>query len=117
MRSASKLIESLDMAQPTLSLCAKTSSAVPHPADGWCERDSARRRSAPLCRYRWCQPSSRPIRELMRKGPTYIGGFVGSFGGSFIPSLWGAGQLSMSSIVFFVIGGVVGIWIAYRLLV
>ncbi len=27
----------------------------------------------------------------------------------------GAGQLSLSSVVFFVIGGFVGIWIAYRL--
>ena len=40
---------------------------------------------------------------------------MGSFGGSFIPSLWGAGQLSMSAIAFFVIGGMVGIWFAYRL--
>ena len=53
----------------------------------------------------------------MRKGPTYMGGFVGSFGGSLIPSLWGAGQLSISSLVFFMIGGMVGIWLAYRLLV
>ena len=50
----------------------------------------------------------------MRKGPTYTGGFVGGTIGSFIPSLWGAGQLSLSSIVFFMIGGFVGIWIAYR---
>ncbi len=54
---------------------------------------------------------------LMRKGPTYIGGFVGGLIGSFIPSLWGAGQLSMSSLLFFMIGGFCGIWIAYRLFV
>ena len=53
--------------------------------------------------------------ELVRKGPTYTGGFVGGTTGSFIPSLWGAGQLSLSSVVFFMIGGFVGIWIAYRL--
>jgi uncharacterized membrane protein YeaQ/YmgE (transglycosylase-associated protein family) len=52
---------------------------------------------------------------VVSKGPTYVGGFVGSLGGSFIPSLWGAGQLSMSSLLFFVVGGVVGIWVAYRL--
>jgi len=46
-----------------------------------------------------------------------MGGFVGSFVGSLIPSLWGAGQLSISSLVFFVIGGIVGVWLAYRLLV
>ncbi|MGD1049957.1 MAG: hypothetical protein ABR947_02665 [Solirubrobacteraceae bacterium] len=51
----------------------------------------------------------------MRKGPTYVGGFVGSFGGSFIPSIWGAGQLSASSIALFVIGGIAGVWLAYRL--
>jgi uncharacterized membrane protein YuzA (DUF378 family) len=50
----------------------------------------------------------------MRKGPTYVGGFVGSFGGSLIPTLWGAGQLSMSSIALFLIGGFAGIWVAYR---
>jgi hypothetical protein len=54
---------------------------------------------------------------LVRKGPTYIGGFVGGLIGSFIPSLWGAGQLSISSVVFFMIGGFFGIWIAYRLFV
>jgi hypothetical protein len=31
-----------------LSLSAKTGSAVPHPSDGWCERDSGRCRSAPF---------------------------------------------------------------------
>ncbi len=54
---------------------------------------------------------------LMRKGPTYIGGFVGGLIGSFVPSLWGAGALSVSSLVFFMIGGFFGIWIAYRLFV
>jgi uncharacterized membrane protein YeaQ/YmgE (transglycosylase-associated protein family) len=51
----------------------------------------------------------------MRKGPTYTGGFVGSFAGSLIPSLWGAGQFSPWSLLFFMIGGVLGIWLAYRL--
>jgi hypothetical protein len=51
----------------------------------------------------------------MSKGPTYVGGFLGSTIGSFVPSVWGAGQLSMSSIVFFAIGGVLGVWVAYRL--
>jgi uncharacterized membrane protein YeaQ/YmgE (transglycosylase-associated protein family) len=55
--------------------------------------------------------------ERMRKGPTYVGGFVGSFAGSLIPSLWGAGQLSMSSMLSFMIGGIAGVWIAYRLFV
>jgi hypothetical protein len=49
------------------------------------------------------------------QGPTYTGGFLGSLVGSFVPMLWGAGQFSMSSMVFFVIGGLAGIWLAYRL--
>jgi hypothetical protein len=51
----------------------------------------------------------------MFKGPTYAGAFIGSCIGSFIPSIWGAGQLSMSSVLFFFLGGVAGIWLAYRL--
>ena len=53
--------------------------------------------------------------ERVRKGPTYTGGFVGGTIGSFIPTLWGAGQLSLPSVAFFMIGGFVGIWLAYRL--
>ena len=55
--------------------------------------------------------------ELVRTGPTYAGGFIGGTIGSFIPSLWGAGQHSLSSVVFFMIGGFVGIWIVHRLFV
>ncbi len=51
----------------------------------------------------------------MRKGPTYVGAGVGSFVGSFVPVLWGAGQFSMSSLLFFMIGGILGVWVAYRL--
>jgi uncharacterized membrane protein YuzA (DUF378 family) len=51
----------------------------------------------------------------MSKGPTYAGGSLGSIAGSLIPSLWGAGQLSMWSLLFFMIGGIVGVWTAYRL--
>jgi hypothetical protein len=51
----------------------------------------------------------------VRKGPTYVGATVGSIAGSFVPSLWGAGQLSGWSIVFFMIGGIVGVFTAYRL--
>ncbi len=42
-----------------------------------------------------------------------LGGSIGSF----IPSLWEAGQLSISSVVFFMMGRLFGIWIAYRLFV
>ncbi len=51
----------------------------------------------------------------MRKGPTYMGGSLGSIGGSMVPGLWGAGQLSLWSLLFFMIGGFAGVWVTYRL--
>ncbi len=51
----------------------------------------------------------------MFKGPTYAGAFIGSLIGSLIPSIWGASQLSMASVLFFLLGGLAGIWLAYRL--
>lgn len=53
--------------------------------------------------------------STMLKGPTYIGGFLGSLVGSVVPSIWGAGQLSLASMAFFMLGGFFGIWLAYRL--
>ena len=50
----------------------------------------------------------------MSKGPTYIGGAVGSTLGSFVPGIWGAGQFSMWSMAFFFVGGFVGIWLAFK---
>ncbi|MEH1839681.1 MAG: hypothetical protein V7L20_13125 [Nostoc sp.] len=43
-----------------------------------------------------------------------IGMFIGSTIGSYIPALWGGSVLSFTSIVFSVIGGLVGIWLGYR---
>lgn len=43
-----------------------------------------------------------------------IGMFVGSTIGSYIPALWGGSVLSFTSIIFSVIGGLVGIWLGYR---
>ncbi len=51
----------------------------------------------------------------MRRGPTYIGGFAGSLAGSLIPGLWGDGQMSPASLLFFLLGGIAGVLIAYRL--
>ena len=45
----------------------------------------------------------------------WIGMTVGTVVGSFIPLLWGAGELSMSSIIFSAIGGFAGIWLGFRL--
>ncbi|WP_335150925.1 hypothetical protein [Nostoc sp.] len=43
-----------------------------------------------------------------------IGMFVGSTIGSYIPALWGGSLLSFTSIFLGVIGGLVGIWLGYR---
>jgi hypothetical protein len=39
---------------------------------------------------------------------------IGSLVGGYIPTLWGAGILSMSGILLSGIGGFVGIWVGYR---
>jgi len=44
-----------------------------------------------------------------------IGLVVGSALGSYAPMLWGAGWLSLSSVLLGGIGGLLGIWGGYRL--
>lgn len=43
-----------------------------------------------------------------------IGMFLGSTVGSYVPVLWGGSILSITSIVFSVIGGILGIWLGYQ---
>lgn len=45
----------------------------------------------------------------------WIGLFIGSTIGSFIPDLWGAGILSFSSILLSGIGGILGIYVGFKL--
>ncbi len=45
----------------------------------------------------------------------WIGVFVGSTVGSYVPNLWGAGFFSFSSVLFSAIGAFIGIWLGYRL--
>ncbi len=40
---------------------------------------------------------------------------VGLFLGSFVPMLWGAGELSFSSLIFSTLGGFLGIWVGFKL--
>jgi uncharacterized membrane protein YeaQ/YmgE (transglycosylase-associated protein family) len=40
---------------------------------------------------------------------------IGSFIGGFIPDLWGAEFLSLSSVIWSGFGGAFGIWVAYKL--
>ena len=57
----------------------------------------------------------------MHTGPTmtkkFIWGglFLGSTVGGYLPSLWGGNMLSLSGILLSFIGGLVGIWLGYRL--
>lgn len=42
---------------------------------------------------------------------TIIGGTIGGY----IPSLWGSGYFSFSSVIFNALGALVGIWIGFKL--
>jgi hypothetical protein len=46
---------------------------------------------------------------------TTVGLLVGSTIGSFIPMLWGASELSFSSLFFGAIGAIAGIYVGFRL--
>ncbi len=46
----------------------------------------------------------------------WIGMIVGSTIGSYMPSLWGAGFLSMSSVFLSAAGGILGIWLGFKLI-
>jgi len=43
------------------------------------------------------------------------GMIFGSYAGSYLPMIWGASALSITSILFGALGGFVGIWAGYRL--
>ncbi len=45
----------------------------------------------------------------------WLGLVVGSVVGGFIPSLWGAGVFSFSSIFLSAAGAIAGIWLAFKL--
>jgi len=40
---------------------------------------------------------------------------IGSTVGGFIPTLWGAGFLSISSVFLTAVGGILGIWMGFKL--
>lgn len=51
----------------------------------------------------------------MQKFLINFGMIVGSLIGGYIPALWGAGMFSISGILLSVLGGVLGVWLGYRL--
>ena len=52
---------------------------------------------------------------MSTKSIIWIGMFIGSTIGSFIPSLWGDNFLSLSSMLLTALGGLVGIWLGYKM--
>jgi hypothetical protein len=53
--------------------------------------------------------------QIMTKKLVWIGMFVGSAIGNMIPMLWGGDVISLSGILFSLVGGIIGIWVGYRL--
>lgn len=51
----------------------------------------------------------------MSNSLVWIGLTIGSAVGSYLPSLWGEGMFSISSIIFSTIGGLAGIWLGYKI--
>lgn len=49
------------------------------------------------------------------KALIWIGMFVGSAVGGAVPNLWGGNFLSMSSVLLTAVGGLVGIWVGFKL--
>ncbi len=45
----------------------------------------------------------------------WLGAFVGSTAGGFLPLLWHASLLSVSGIICSAIGGLLGIWLAWKM--
>ena len=40
---------------------------------------------------------------------------IGSFIGGYIPSLWDSNMFSLSGVLFTALGGIIGIWIGYKM--
>jgi hypothetical protein len=51
----------------------------------------------------------------MTKKFVWIGLFVGSALGNMLPMLWGGDAISVSGVLFSMIGGIIGIWLGYRI--
>jgi uncharacterized membrane protein YeaQ/YmgE (transglycosylase-associated protein family) len=51
---------------------------------------------------------------MLSKGVVYVAAFIGSIIGGFIPSLWGAGFLSFSSLIFSAVGAIAAIVLVFK---
>ena len=52
---------------------------------------------------------------MSRKKMIMWGMFIGSIAGGYLPALFGIDDLSMLSLLGSFLGGILGIWIAYKL--
>ena len=52
---------------------------------------------------------------MSQKTLIWIGLFVGSTIGGWIPSLWGDDFLTMSSVLLTAVGGLIGVWAGFKL--
>jgi hypothetical protein len=52
---------------------------------------------------------------MNRKAMIMFGMALGSTAGSSLPMLWGSGWLSLSSVILGLLGGIAGIWAAYKM--
>ncbi len=52
---------------------------------------------------------------MSRKSLLYLGGSIGSLVGGYLPTLWGDSALSGASILLGMVGGILGIWLAYKI--
>ena len=51
---------------------------------------------------------------MSKKTLIWIGLTLGSIAGGYVPVLWGGDLLSFSSVTLSTVGGILGIWLAYR---
>lgn len=51
----------------------------------------------------------------MQRTFIWVGLFVGSTIGGFVPALWGGSLISFSGVFFSFIGGLLGIWLGYKI--
>lgn len=52
---------------------------------------------------------------MSRKSIVMIGMVVGSYAGGFLPTLFGAETFSLTCVLASLVGGIIGIWLAYRI--
>lgn len=52
---------------------------------------------------------------MSSKTLVYLGMFIGSTIGGYLPTLFGAGLISFTSVFFSAVGGIIGVYIGYKI--